>query len=82
MNFLVSILNMGHASGMKNENKILLMEKKQNTMVFKYKLVSKFKIIVVVFIANINLLYINLFVNLTTWNLEFEINILTCNKCR
>jgi hypothetical protein len=38
-------------------------------------------IIVVVFIAIINLLC-NLFVKLTTWPLEFEISMLTCNRCR
>ena len=72
---------MGHTSGMKNEHKILLMEKKQNTMVFKYKLVSKLFIIMVSFIAIINLLC-NLFVNLTKFCLDFEINMLTCNRCR
>jgi hypothetical protein len=54
------------------------MEKKHNLKVFKYKLVSKIIIIMVVFIAIINLLC-NLFVNLTKWPLEFEINMLICN---
>jgi hypothetical protein len=51
---------MGHAPGMKNEQHILLMEKKHNLMVFKYKLVSKFMIIVVVFLAIINFFVIYL----------------------
>ena len=71
---------MGHAFGMNSKNYILLMEKNRNLMVVKYKLVSKLMIIVVVFIVIINLLS-NLFFKLTTWSLEFEISMLTCNRC-
>jgi hypothetical protein len=56
---------MEHTYGMKNKHQILLMEKKHNLIMFKYKLVSKFMIIVVVFLAIINFLC-NLFVKLTT----------------